>query len=308
MGSKQGSVLGPLLFNIIINDLFLINLDSEICNFTDDNTLYSCGHDLQEIVTNLEDDLSKLLEWFKSNEMVANPKKFQLMFLGLQGKIRLRLNIEGSKVPTTGHIKLLGMEIYSKLTFNKHIETLCSKVNKKVSAFARLNNYISREQAITVCNAVILSNFNYCPLIWLFCNKGANKEIDHTHKRALWILYKDYESSFETLLARSGSNSIHIKNLQKLMTEIYKSMNHLNPSIVWEFHQEKPITYGLRLQNLCKLPTIKTFGFGLDSLSFLGSFLWNTLDDSIKQVTTLSRFKKRIKDWTADRCTRKICR
>ena len=103
---------------------------------------------------------------------------------------------------------------------------LCSKVNKKVSAFARLNNYISREQALTVCNAVILSNFNYCPLIWLFCNKGANKEVDRTHKRALRILYKDYESSFETLLARSGSDSIHIKNLQKLMTEIYKSMNH----------------------------------------------------------------------------------
>ena len=128
-------------------------------------------------MTNLENDLSKLLEWFKSNGMVANPKKFQLMFLGLQGTIRLRLNIEGSKVPTTGHVKLLGVEIDSKLTFNKHIETLCSKVNKKVSAFAGLNNDISREQALTVCNAVILSNFNYCPLIWLFCNKGANKKL-----------------------------------------------------------------------------------------------------------------------------------
>ena len=108
------------------------------------------------------------------------------------------------------------------------------------NAFARLNNYISREQALTVCNAVILSNFNYCPLIWLFCNKGANKEIDRTHKRALRILYEDYESSFETLLARSGSNNMHIKNLQKLMTEIYKSMNHLNPSIVWNFMKRNP--------------------------------------------------------------------
>ena len=136
--------------------------------------------------------------------MVANPNKVQLMFLGLQGKLRLRHNIEGSKVPTAGHVKLLGVEIDSKLTFNKHIETLCFIVNKKVIAFARLNNYISREQASTVCNAVILSSFNYCPLIWLFCNKGANKEIDRTHKRALRILYKDYESSFETLLARGG--------------------------------------------------------------------------------------------------------
>ena len=71
--------------------------------------------------------------------MVANPKTFQLIFLGLNGKKRLGLNIEENKIPSAGHVKLLRVETDSKLTFNKRIETLCSKVNKKVSAFARLN-------------------------------------------------------------------------------------------------------------------------------------------------------------------------
>ena len=75
IGVPQGSVLGPLLFKILINDLFLMRLDSEICNFADDNTIYSCGLDLHEIVTNLESDLRKLLKWFTNNRMVANPKK-----------------------------------------------------------------------------------------------------------------------------------------------------------------------------------------------------------------------------------------
>ena len=106
--------------------------------------------------------------------------------------------------------------------------------------------YISRKQALSICNMVILSNFNYCTLIWLFCNKGANKKIDRAHKRALKILHNDYDSSIQSLLARSNSVTIHVQNLQKLMTEIYMSLNNMNPSIVWEFHEKKYVAYDLR--------------------------------------------------------------
>ena len=125
----------------------------------------------------------------------------------------------------------------------------------------------------------------------MFFNKGANKQIERTHGRALQILYKDYESSFEALLTRIGTNTIHVNNLQKLIIEIFKSMNGLNPPLVWEFHERKHVTYNLRIQNLCQLPPIKTMNFGLDSISFKGSFLWNTLDDSIKREN-LSMFPK----------------
>ena len=76
-----------------------------------------------------------------------------------------------------------------------------------------------------------------------------------THKRALQNLYKDYELSFEALLTRNGSNSIHVKNLQKLMIEIFKSMDGLNLLIAWEFHERKHVTCNLRTQILCKLST-----------------------------------------------------
>ena len=297
-----------MLFNIFINDLFLMRLDSEICDSANDNTIYSRGLDLLEIVTNLESDLNRLLEWFTNNGMVVNPKNFQLMFLCLRAQGRLGLNINENKLSATDHVKLLEIEVDNKLKFNNHVKTLCSKVNKKIGASSRLNAYISREQALTICNAVILSNFNYCPLIWLFCNKGANKEIDRTHKRALRILYKEYECPFETLLTRSGSFCIHVRNLQKLMTEIYKSINHLNPSLVREFHEKRHVTYDLRIQNLWKLPQIKRQGYRQGSRSFRGNFLWNTLDDTIKNQPTLAAFKKRIKDWAGDKCTWKICR
>ena len=115
IGVPQGSVLGPLLFNIFLNDLFCVELNSEIFNFADDNTVYSCGTGISEIMTNLESDLSTLLNWFYANGMVANPDKFQLMFLGLNERHKLRLNIEGVKISSTEHIKLLGIDIDNKL-------------------------------------------------------------------------------------------------------------------------------------------------------------------------------------------------
>ena len=120
---------------------------------------------------------------------------------------------------------------------------LITKVNllicNKTSAVYRLNMYFSRKQALSICNVVILSNLNYCPLIWLFCNKGANKKIDRAHMRELKILHNDFDCSFPSLLARSNSFTIHVRNLQKLITEVYMSLNNKNPSIVWECHDSK---------------------------------------------------------------------
>ena len=190
-------------------------------------------------MTNSENDLCKLFKLFKSNGMVVNPKKFQLMFLGMKTSRRLRLNIEGKKINATHHVKLLGIEIDSKLMFSKHAEALCYKANKKITAFSRLNNFITLQQTQSIYNAVILLNFYYYPVIWMFCNKGANRKIDRTHKRALQHLYKDHESSFEALLTRIGSNSIHVNNLQKLMIEIFNSMNELNPHLYGSFMKGK---------------------------------------------------------------------
>ena len=151
--------------------------------------MYSCGSSINEIMTNLENDLSTLLNWFFTNGMVANPDKFQLMFLGLNEKHKLRLNIEGVKISSTENVKLLGIEIDNKLRFSKHVKTLCDNTNRKVNAFGTLNMYLSREQGMKLCNTVIISSFNYCPLVWMLCGKDANHIINRTHKRALRVLH-----------------------------------------------------------------------------------------------------------------------
>ena len=78
----QGSILRPLLFNIFLNDLLLINLRSIVYNFADDNTLYYCGEATENVIKNLQSDLKIVLKWFRNNQMVANLEKFNYMLRG----------------------------------------------------------------------------------------------------------------------------------------------------------------------------------------------------------------------------------
>ena len=87
-GVPQGSILGPLLFNAFINDIFMFIEKTEVCNFADDNTIYDCGENLSNILENLKHDLEILLKWFTINTLQANPGKFQFMFLEKKKKIQ----------------------------------------------------------------------------------------------------------------------------------------------------------------------------------------------------------------------------
>ena len=87
-GVPQGSILGPLLFNVFINDIFMFIEKTEVCNFADDNTIYDCGEDLSNILQNLKHNVKILLKWFRINSLQANPGKFQFMILGKKNKIQ----------------------------------------------------------------------------------------------------------------------------------------------------------------------------------------------------------------------------
>ena len=100
-GVPQGSILGPLLFNIFINDLFFVITLSEVCNFADDNTLYSCNKELELVFRNLESDLNNVLAWFSMNSLKANPGKFQFMVLGTKEADSFVLNIGKNKTESS---------------------------------------------------------------------------------------------------------------------------------------------------------------------------------------------------------------
>ena len=86
-GVPKESILGPLLLNVFINDIFMFIEKTEVCNFADDYTIYNCGEDLSNNLENIKHDLKILLKWFRINSLQANPEKFQFMILEKKKRI-----------------------------------------------------------------------------------------------------------------------------------------------------------------------------------------------------------------------------
>ena len=145
--TPEGSVLGPLLFDIFINDLFLIEMESDVCNFADDTTTYACDTSIEAVIIRLEINLHRMLQWFNDNGMKAIPSKFQIMFLGQEDMSKLCLNINGLSIPSSKQVELLGVNIDNSLKFDAQIKELCRKVNQKVHAFRRLRPFLGEQKA-----------------------------------------------------------------------------------------------------------------------------------------------------------------
>ena len=307
-GIPQGSILGPLLFNIFLNDIFLFIQESEICNFADDNTLFACDSTLDKVIIKLKADLIRLDKWFSNNSMVANPSKFQLMFLGNKDFNDVSLNVFDKTIVAQKEVELLGVTIDNKLSFSSHIKNICTRANNKLSAIIRLRSSLSIAQTKLLINAHVLSHFSYCAIVWMFCKKKDLNLINKVHKRALKTVYLEYSMNLENLLKIDNSCNIHVKHLQVLMTEIYKALNVNCPKIMSELFSLKDRPYNLRANYLLSLPPSRTSTYGTNSLIFKGCLLWNNLPEYIKTSPSLNIFKNRIKAWDGKNCSCRCCK
>ena len=156
--------------------------------------------------------------------------------------------------------------------------------------------------------AFVISHFSYCPLVWMFYDRTMNNRINHVHERALCIAYKDHRNDFGYLLEQSNSVPIRVRNLQLLMTEIFKTKSHLNPPFMKDIFQERNMNYNLRHGNDAQVPKVRTTSFGIETIAYLGSRLWQLLPQEIKQSNTLPIFIKRIKFWKGGECNYRLCK
>ena len=134
-----------------------------------------------------------------------------------------------------------------------------------------------------------------------------NNRINHIHERALRIIYQDYNSSFKELPRKDSSLSIHQKNLELLVTEMFKVKIGCGPDITKEIFEIENGNYNFRHDFLIKRCNIRSVYYGTET-AFIGPKIWDTLPNSCKDATSLKNFTVNLKRWIPENCLYRLCK
>ena len=304
-GVPQGSILGPLLFNVFICDMFYFLEDFDIANYADDSTPYNANKNIELVVNNLEQSSSILFKWLNDNYMKVNTDKSHLL---VSGNVRATAKIDNNYIEFEKEQMLLGITIDSKLTFENHINNICKRASQKLDALARVAPYMNIQKRRIIIKSLLTSQFGYCPLICMFHNRHLNNKINSIHETALRITYQDHISIFQELLNKDNSISIHHRNFQVLATGMFKIHRGMSPDILREIFVPKISSYNLCKNNTFERCQVHSVYHGTESLSFLGPKIWDLVPLEFKQLESLKVFKLKIKKWIPFECPCKLCR
>ena len=255
--------------------------------------------------------------------MTLNEPKCHLLVFGCKDEAMFA-RVGNALLWEESSAKLLGIIIDSSLSFDNHVKTICRKASQKLTAISRISNFISNKRKRILISTFFESQFNYCPLIWMFCSRTLNHRINKLHERALRIAYNDYSTEFKDLLAKDNAVTIHQRNLRALAVEMYKITNNLSPTFIKDIMKEINTQYNTRLttkvtkeeDGCCqctsksnfRIPETKTVSFGIESIRYLGPKIWMLVPDELKELSSLKLFKKNVKSLNFENCPCKLCR
>ena len=309
-GIPQGSCLGPLLFNIYVNDMFSCIKQSELFNYADDNTLSYSNQDIDVLMETIVNDTKRLMDWFNANFMKVNPDKFQMILMKPKGngtELPKEMEFENYNIKTSQMVTLLGIKIDNELTFDEHVKHLCQKASRQLKVMYRFKNLLGSREKCILFKTFIISNFNFCPVVWTFCHVSSIRKLEKVQERALRFLTDDMHSEYNVLLRKTNNISLLLSRMKSIAIEVFKSVHNLNPEFLNELFELNKCKYGLRDPFRLIPPKFNTIKYGKQSFSYYGSHIWNSLPNEYKLCVDFNGFKELINKWDGPKCSCCMC-
>lgn len=296
-GVPQGSVLGPLLFILYINDIDQSVKHCKINLFADDTLLTLSSRNIATAVDNVNSDLSSLSYWLKSNKLKLNIEKSKFMIVTLRKIKFLNINvqIDGSSLERVTAYKYLGVILNDKLSFSEHVNHIVNTISSKIGVLYRAQNKLDIQSKLTVYKSFIQPHLNYCSSILFLCTKCDIKRLQIQQNKIMRLILKcKRDANIQTMLDKLNWPSVYQLILINVFILIYKVINNMLPrylsSYVKYVHQCHD--RNLRNRHHIRLPN-RTKRKTQNSIFYKGVYMYNSIPLNIKTLN-FKQFKIKI--------------
>ena len=299
-GVPQGSILGPLLFTIFINDLPLgLSGRETMCDlFADDTTIHAADKSIARLSQRLQQSLCEVSAWCEDNAMIVHPVKTKSMVIATRQKhqtssLSVNLSLGDKPVEQVTEHRVLGVIIDDKLTWKAHTISLSKVISRKLFMLSKLKNVLDLDSRLMFFNAQIRSHFDYASTVWDGCSDNHLKKLVSLHRRAAKLILPD-----PLLTTDQKLDKIEILPLQKHLLYnkalvMYNVAHNATPDYLCQLFRPSTSQYGS--QNSLFTVPFPRIDIYKSSLSFSGARLWNSLPTDVKRSPSILSFKGRVR-------------
>ena len=305
IGVPQGSVLGPVLFSLFVNDINCHVYPSAVNLYADDTLLYSVGNSCKEASDKLQMSLDEICKWYSGNRLALNENKSKCMLITSKHRTRLDdnqidVNINGTNIEQVRTVKYLGVTIDENLTWNDHISALCKNLGFKISTLSRIKNMVTPEMLKTVYNSIIQPTIDYAITVWGHTSAENLSKIQRLQNKAARIICNNFDYintrgiDLVKQLKWMNVNERFLYFERLLMFKCIHGMapDYLTNNIVMDIEVRNVNTRTHDMNVYIPFPKNE---LAKRSFYYSGGKNWNDLRDNVKEVINIDGFKIKLK-------------